>query len=220
MINKFNITFLFILFLSTISIAQNDVKFEGVIIFDMEMENDGMDPTAASIINDLQTKIYIKGHLNRTEINSPLGNNITITDSKNNSNVNLIDLMGNKYLIRSGSEDIKKQELISNEIIIKYSDEKKQIAGYNCKKADLFHPKEGSISVYYTEEISNSAYDSRFKDLKGLALEYEISQFGVKMIVTAKEVRKEMVDVKLFDIPKGYKETTQDELIKIFEGKN
>ena len=40
------------------------------------------------------------------------------------------------------------------------------------------------------------------------------------MIVTAKEVRKEMVDVKLFDIPKGYKETTQDELIKIFEGKN
>ena len=219
MINKFNFTVFFILLLTTITIAQNNSEFEGVIIFNMEMENEGMDPTSASMINDFETKIYIKGHLNRTEINSLLGNNITITDTKTNSYVNLMELMGNKYLIRSNAEEIKNQELMSKEIVIKYIDEKKEIAGFSCKKAEFYHPKEGSINVYYTEQYSNSAYDSRFKDLKGLPLEYEINQFGVKMIVTAKEVKKELVDIKMFDIPKGYKETTHEELINIFEGK-
>jgi hypothetical protein len=51
------------------------------------------------------------------------------------------------------------------------------------------------------------------------AIEYELNQFGLKMIFTAKEVKKESVDSKLFEIPQGYKETTQEELMKMFEGK-
>lgn len=194
--------------------SQNNSDFEGVIIYDMEMEDVGMDPTSASTFDNLQTKTYIKGHESRSEIKSDFGNNVTITDSKKKISIILLDIMGMKFSISSNFEQAQ-----NNEIVIKYTDEKKLIAGYTCKKAELIDPKEGSISVFYTEEIPISIYDTRFIGLKGFPLEYEVNQFGLKMIVTAKEVNKEAVNSTLFDIPEGYRPTTQQELIKMVEGK-
>ncbi len=107
--------------------------------------------------------------------------------------------------------------------IIKYLDETKMIAGYKCKKAEVtMKSKEGkaeTFTVFYTDEIPSSETKNMFEGLKGMPLEYSISQGGVNMTFSTKSIEKMAVPDSKFELDKaGYKVTTLEELQKSMMG--
>lgn len=202
--------------------------FEGKVNYEISITGGNMPPEALAMFAGSELTIFIKGSRSRADVNMGMQNTTTITDNKTSSSVILMNMMGNKFKIKS---DPAKKEEKTSDVSVKYLDETKVIAGYKCKKADItFKDKSGeplTTTVYYTEEISNHmGNDNRtgqFKNLKGMPLEYEMNaDRGMKMKMTAKVVSKESVPDSKFDIPADYKETTiedmQKEMMKMMQG--
>lgn len=195
--------------------------FEGVVTYDVRMESPALPPEAMAMMQGSQMKIYTKNEKTRVELKMGPSENITIVDSKAKTSVSLIDIMGNKYMIKSNMEDNKEEAKTE----LKYVDGTKEIAGYKCKKAEMtVTATDGSkhnFEVYYTEDIPNtSGYKNSIKGLKGFPMEYGMyaPEYNMTMYFTVKTISKETVADSKFEVPAGYKETTREELMKGFQG--
>ena len=202
-----------------LSFTTSTPEFEGKISYEITVDAGNMPPEALAMFEGSQLNIYIKGTKSRSDVSMGFQNTSTISDMKTNTSVTLMDIMGNKYKIKS---DPTKDEK-SADVSVKYLDATKEIAGYKCKRAEItFKDKSGNeqvTGIYYTEEIANyTGNDSRnsmFKNIKGMPLEYEMrAERGMKMKMTAKAISKEKVPDSKFDIPTDYKETTAEDLQK------
>ena len=66
----------------------------------------------------------------------------------------------------------------------------------------------------------NVEYNSQFKNLEGLPLEYELVQGPLKIKYTVSKISLNQVPASKFDIPKtGYRELTYEESRKMGSGK-
>jgi GLPGLI family protein len=128
-----------------------------------------------------------------------------------------MDIIGNKTAMKMTEAEMARQKRKVPEYEIKQTEEKREIAGYPCKKADI-KSKDGDFSVWYTEDIAvrNSNWDSPFKGIHGFLMEFAMVQNGMNMKLAAKKVSEEKVDDSMFIIPEGYKMTTPEELQKMF----
>jgi GLPGLI family protein len=193
--------------------------FEGTVTYAISFEGSGLPPEALTMLNGAEAITHIKGDKRRTDMNMAIQSTTAIMDTKTKQIVTLMDIMGQKYLIRMNEADIKKEDEKAPETTIKYLDETKMIAGYKCKKAEVtVKTKEGKeevVNVYYTDEIPSAELKTAYKGLKGFPMEYMINQGGIKMTFTAKSVSKDPVPDTKFDIPKeGYTETTMEDFQK------
>lgn len=195
--------------------------FEGKIIYSIDFTGTNMPPQAKNMMAGSKATIYIKATKSRTEMS--MGPQITtsIYDSKTNTSVTLMEMMGSKYKIKT---DATKKDEKAPDMKVNVTSETKTIAGYVCKKAEVtIKDKSGSshnTMIWFTEEISNrmntaSENGLQFKDIKGMPLEYEVqAQNGMSMKMIATSVSKETVADSKFSIPDGYKETTIEEMQK------
>lgn len=161
---------------------------------------------------------YIRGDMSRIDMNLNVVNYVYIINTKKESVVTLLDNHGDKYLIRSDrkayAEDYRKYEAVQ----FIDQDETREIAGYTCRKAIGKMPDGSTFDVFYTTGLvaENRAYNRRFMNLKGIPLEFEIvMKAGAKMRAVATDVDLSPQPASIFDIPKGYREITQEELKKI-----
>jgi GLPGLI family protein len=199
--------------------AQKKTPFEGIVKYAISFEGSGLPPEALTMLNGAESVTYIKGDKRRTDMNMAIQSTSAISDAKTKTIVTLMDIMGQKYLIRMNEADIKKEEAKAPDVSYKYLDETKEIAGYKCKKAEAtIKAKEGKeevINIFYTDEIPTTELKAAYKGLKGFPMEFMVNQGGMKMTFTTKSVSKEPVADSKFDIPKeGYKETTMEEFQK------
>lgn len=195
--------------------------FEGKIVYSIDVNNPNMPPQAKSMMAGSKATIYIKATKSRTDMNMGPQTTTSIYDSKTNTSVMLMEMMGSKYKIKT---DAAKKDEKSPDVKVNVTSETKTIAGYTCKKAEVtMTDKSGSshvTNIWFTEEISNRMNTAnengyQFKDIKGMPLEYEIkAQNGMSMKMTATSVSKESVADSKFDIPSDYKETTMEEMQK------
>jgi GLPGLI family protein len=215
---KFSALFIFIASAITFSFTTSD--FEGKINFEISVSGGNMPPEAQAMFAGSELNVFIKGTKSRSEMTMGFQSTVNITDRKANTSVALMDVMGNKYMIKT--DNSKDKEKMSD-AVVKELDETKTIAGYKCKKAEItFKDKSGkeqTTTVFYSEDIANQmGFDKRnyqFKGIKGMPLEYEVkSENGMTMKMTAKSVTKENVSDDKFVIPSGYKETTMEEMQK------
>ena len=198
-------------------------NFEGIVTYGISFENSGLPPEALQMLKGAESIIYIKGDKRRIDMNTAMQSTISIVDSKTKTVLTTMDIMGQKYLLKTTEADLKKEKETAPTTTIKYIDETKEIAGYKCKKAEVTSKtkegKEETVVIYYTEEIPASDVKSTFEGLKGTPLEYTITQGGVKMTFTTKTISKESVPDSKFELAKdGYKETTLEELQKEMMG--
>ncbi|MDF2438006.1 MAG: hypothetical protein K0Q95_2382 [Bacteroidota bacterium] len=201
------------------SFAQKAVPFEGTVTYGISFEGSGLPPEALTMLNGAESVTYIKGDKRRTDLNMAIQSTTSLMDTKSKQIITLMDIMGQKYMIKMNEADIKKEEAKAPETSIKYIDEKKMIAGYNCKKAEVTvkskEGKEDVMNVYYTEEIPTSDLKAAYKGLKGFPMEFAMNQGGLKMTFTTKSVSKDPVPDSKFDVPTdGYKETTMEDFQK------
>jgi GLPGLI family protein len=215
-----------IFFVLCVFAGLNAQDFEGRI--DFEIKNEGTSDPRMSMMLPKKSAMYVKNGNIRMEMDMAMGmKSASITDGKSGSSVTLMDMMGQKYAIESGSNDelIKKQQE-KMKVAVNQTGEQKTIAGYPCQKAvvtftDTTTAKETALNVWYTNDIKigNKHVQGPFASIEGSMLEYSISQQGFSMQFTATKVVKQPVDDTKFEIPTDYKRTTQEELMRMFGGR-
>jgi GLPGLI family protein len=184
--------------------------FEGAVTYSVSVDN----PQAASMMQGSTIKTYIKGTKTKTVSDMGIYKSTTIADrGTSDEPIVLVEMMGNKYQIKP--DPTKKKE--DKDPVIKYTDDTKTIAGYNCQKAEVTITGDDGQSyttnVYYTEDIvTPPAKNGQFKGMKGFPLEFSMKQRGMNMAVSATKVDKQSVSDDTFTVPSGYKLMTREEM--------
>ncbi|HXB43790.1 MAG TPA: hypothetical protein VNV85_07025 [Puia sp.] len=166
--------------------------------------------------------IYIKGNMVCSEMKSSLFSSSTIYDSKTGQAVILKEVSGQKLLIHLSAENWQEMNRPYDGITFTNTAETKTIAGYKCIKATGKSKSGAELIVYYTTEIipDNKDYNSKFKNLDGLPLEYQLINNNLTIQYTVSKVNLNPVPASKFDIPKsGYREMTYEESKKFKAGK-
>lgn len=99
---------------------------------------------------------------------------------------------------------------------IKHTGKTKTIAGYKCKQVIGTSSDGDKLEFWYTDALHLVAKgaDYSIPGIKGLPLEMDIVQEGMKIKMTATEVSTDKLDSGLFstEIPAGYKETNMENM--------
>lgn len=203
--------------------AGSGKPFEGVISYKITFPDSKFTEAQLGMFPKLVV-VSIKGTKSRTEINSSMGNQVSITDYADKTKIGLFDIMGQKYAVKSTAEEIEKENAKQSNVKVTLSDETKEIAGYKCKKATVTSEEDGvknSYEVFYTNELGGKGtnFDNAlYKDIDGVLMEFIMKAPQFSMKFTASSVEKKSISAKDFEIPADYKLTTEEELKSKFGG--
>ncbi len=213
---KFLFVFTFSFSLSKTGFPQQVIS-EGILIYNISIETGSKEPKMADMLDGATTTIYFKGAQTKSEMVSGLGKETTIYDSRTGTGVILKDYSGQKLMITLDKEDWEKKNRKYEGINYEISDETVNIAGYECKKAIATLKDGNSFTVYFAPglKVSNLNYDNPFKNLPGLAVQYEWKSGKMMFKYTLAKINSETVPLARFEIPKsGYRVLTFEETQK------
>ena len=198
---------------------------EGAVFYDVSVQTGSSQPQMADMFDGAKAVLYLRGSLSRSELNSALGNTSTIFDHRNGTGLVLRDFGTQKLLIRMNHDNWADKNRKYEGIEFKPTGETKTIAGYKCEKADATLKDGTKFTVFFTREVvtENTEYDPQFKNLPGLALEYESTVGNLKVKYSASRVSFDPVPMQKFEAPKsgtGYRELTYEESVKKNPGNN
>jgi GLPGLI family protein len=212
--------FLGVFTLVTILSMQAQVK-EGSVTYNVIFE--GMPPEQAGMMKGTEMKMFFKEKKSRSEFSNAFFNSTTISDD--NSSTTLMEQMGQKQFYTMKKEDMEKEAKKTPDPKITYTEEKKTIATYECKKAIIEMKNEkgetNKVDVWYTEKLQGPSGSSggrmggQFKGLKGAPLEFSMQQGPMKMLMTATNVSATAVPDSKFSVStEGYTEIKLEDLKK------
>lgn len=218
------------------------VKAQENYTIKMSIKTEGL-PAEMAAYGEQDLTTYIKGDKAKTEISSMMFSSITYIDGQKVTS--LTDAMGNKSGYTTTKEELEladKNEPTEKPSIV-YTEEKKMIAGYECKKAivtSLTKDKKESITtVWVTDKIVNKHKQvgrsgrgrgmADLSDLKGypLAMEMPMSMQGAeaKIVMTTLEVSSQVIDDSVF-VPNtegytmmSYKEMREKQKLMMQQGR-
>ncbi len=196
-------------------LAQKKSTFEGIVKYALTLEDSQLPPEATAMFSNAEVVVYITPEMQRTDVNMIIQSTTSIVDMQKKTISTIMEMGGQKYLIKMNEEDIRKEEKESSELKIKYLEETKEVAGYKCSKAEITTAEspEKVMMVYFTEDIPVSNLKPVYKGLKGFPLEYTINMGGIQMKFAAKTISKENIPASTFETARnGYIETTVEEL--------
>ncbi|HMH33602.1 MAG TPA: hypothetical protein VK543_11255 [Puia sp.] len=211
------LSILFVVGLANAGLAQKKVS-EFTIVYNSTVTSTAAKGNAPYTATNT---VYIKGNMSRTDVTSPLASFSTIHDAKTGSAVVLREVSGQKLLIRMNAENWQDKNKHYAGIRFTNEPETKIIAGYKCMKAAATTPDSLHIAVFYTKDIvsDNKDYDSEFKNLDGLPLEYELRKGNITIKFILASINLNPVPASKFDIPtSGYREMTYEESKKLGVG--
>jgi len=202
---------------SVMSFAQME---EGHIVYDIEMTSD--DPEMAMAVmmfSGSKMNLYFGDNKARTDLD--MGSMMSMSTVVDNETEEILILMGGmigERAVLTNSEEMETDQEEVEEPTVTLTKEKKEIAGYKCKKAIITDADGNEMEYWYTEDIKTVTTDKKaaISKLPGLALQYAVDREGMMMSFTAKTVEtsldKETIKEKLsLEIPEGYEEMTYEE---------
>ncbi len=213
MMKKKNILLVVTLFLTIGGFAQKTMS-EGTIVYDVVVNTGNKEPQMADALDGATTTVYIKGTKSRTDMVSALGTESNIYDSKTGSAVILKEYSSQKLMITLTKENWEAKNKAYADVSFDYTNEAKEINGYSCKKAIAKMANGKTFNVYYTTDVvvSNKEYNYTFKNLPGLAIQYEIEAGKTKIKYTVSKIDFAAVAASKFDTPKtGFRVMTYEE---------
>ena len=211
---SFFIIFLFSFALISSSATAQKSFTEGTLVYNMSVETGSGEPKIADMFDGATTTIYLKGTMSRTELVSSLGSEATIYNASTGSGVILKDYSGQKLMITLTAQNWTQNNSKYEGIVFENTSNTENIAGFSCKKAIAKLKNGESFTVYYTSEVNvaNKSYDSQFKTLSGLPVQYEMQSGKMMLKFTLASISYNPVSSSKFEIPKsGYRVLTYDE---------
>jgi GLPGLI family protein len=187
---------------------------EGSLVYDVSVSTGSTEPQMADAFDGATTTVYIKGAKSRTETTSALGAEASIYDSKTGTAVILKEYSSQKLMITLTKENWAAKNKAYQNVTFTYVEEYKEIGGYKCQKAIATMANGKTFNLFFTKEITiaNTEYVHAFKNLPGLAMEYEIETAKSKIKYSLTKVSFDVVAASKFDIPStGYRVMTYEE---------
>lgn len=208
-----------ILFLLIVSfqIKAQRVFSEGVLVYNMTVETGSGQPKMADMFDGATTTVYLKGNLSRVDLVSGLGKESTIHNAAKGTATILKDYSGQKLMITLTPADWEANNKKYNGITFESTGETATISGFKCEKAIAKLRNGTNFTVWYTPDakVANASYDVQFKNLPGLAVQYEMTSANMKLKFTLSRISYETVSSSRFDIPtSGYRVMTYQETLK------
>ncbi len=203
-------TLIVLVLVAAFSFAQKTIS-EGTLVYDIIIQSGNKETDA---LDGGTVTVYLKGGQSRSEMSSALGKEITIHETKTGSAIILKEYSGQKLMITLTKDNWAAKNKTSNDIKFDLGTETKNIAGYTCNKAVAKMPDGSSFIVYYAPDlvVTNKEYNATFKNLPGLAMQYERESGTMKYKYTLSKINFEPVPASKFDFPKsGYRVMTYDE---------
>jgi len=197
--------------------------FEGVITYKISYPDSKFTESQMGMFPKVLT-VSISGEKSKSEIVTAMGNQVEITDYALQTKVALLDIMGQKYAIKSNFEEIRKELESGPKAKVQVTSETKMIAGYNCKKALVTVDDKGTkytLDVYYTSELGpkKANFDNPiYNEIDGVLMEFTMKTEQVTMKFAATSVEKRSISPKEYEIPSEYTVTTKEDLKSKFGG--
>lgn len=201
----------------SLSVKSQKVFSEGVLVYNIAVETGSGQPKMADMFDGATNTVYLKGNLSKVELVSGLGKEATIhNDSKGNATI-LKDYSGQKLMITLTPSDWIANNKKYEGITFEPTGKSATISGFRCLESIAKLKNGTNFTVWYTPEIkvANISYDVQFKNLPGLAVQYEMTSGNMKFKFTLAKITFESVPVTRFDVPtSGYRVMTYQETLK------
>ncbi len=212
-----------VLFISINASAQAQKLFSGTIEYEITYPGADLDPaTAASLPTSLS--MTVSGKKSRVDMSQGMMNIIKINNAETMSSISLLDIVGQKYCIKTNKEEIEKAIAELPEAKVTLTEETKDIAGKKATKAVIIFTEEDGTEtteeIYFCPEIGGDGFnfDTPYRNINGGLLEYKMVSGDITMLFTAKEIKSKKIKDTVFMIPSDYQEVTPEELQSIFGG--
>lgn len=218
---KSSVSFLTALAISLFSLSvQAQKQFtDGSLVYNISISSEKNEASIgnASSLDGATLTLYLNPSQSRTEMNSTLGVETTVYNSKKSLGFILKEYSGQKLMITlDGGNWSDKNKLYENLKFI-ISNDLVDVAGYKCKKATAQLPNGKMFTVYFNPDIvlSNKTYNSSFPQLNGLPIQYEIQSGNLSFKYTLNAMNGENISTSKFEAPKSgfrvmsYEETQQ-----------
>jgi hypothetical protein len=204
------------------ALIANAQKFEGKIdatisVLKAPAEMAGMEAMMGQTITS-----SFKGHRSHTLMRNMMGTTAVITDSIKKEMIILNDMMGQKTAMvtpmETNATPTENMGLELNGAKITKVNERKLIAGYDCKKAMVDVKDENgavtTVELWYCEQIAPVEMKG---EIRGTPMEFTMTVEGITMKYEVTAVTKEVVAESLFSIPAGYTLQSMDQMYQNFE---
>jgi hypothetical protein len=202
-------------------------KFTGKITYSISYEGKQIDEATQDMMPKTMAS-YIGDGFTKNVLFTGMGKQTVIYDVNAKLKTVMIDMMGQQFAIESSAEEIEKEFEQVPDGDVEFTDETKEIAGYQCKKIIIsFKNDDGEVTsqniAWYTDEMVVSPelnFDMKyFKDVQGVLMEYQMDMDGgTFMKFTATEVEKKKISSNEFEVPENYKKVTREELMNSLGG--
>ncbi|MDB4061587.1 hypothetical protein N8371_09640 [Vicingaceae bacterium] len=182
---------------------------EGKIEYDVSYPNISEDNFMLDLLPKNMTTTFVDNSY-RSDVVAGMGifKTSIICNAEKEKLIHSIKMLQTKYASELSKEDFKKFNPAFNEVEVTFTDESKDIAGYNCKSADakVLGDSVWTFKVFYTDEINieNVNAYTPFKPIKGVLMEYELLSNNVLMKFTATKVIQEDIDVSVLSLEEDY----------------
>ena len=197
--------------------------FTGTVVFDVKAEGDIPEQAKAMMPTEMTLKLIPEKQ--SMAMNFGMMEQKTIYDAATQESNSMMNVMGQKLVIKVTAAQIQEQRLAQGETTgVKLADDTKTIAGYLCKKAIITKKvKDGAdvtMEVYYTDDIdvSKFKFSNAIPELNGFPMEYTMKNGPMAFKMTARSVKKENIAASEFVVPADYKQVTSEQLKTMFGG--
>lgn len=204
--------------------AAKKKNFTGKITYSITIQADNLPEQAKAMMPKTMT-LYVGEDKTKTELFTQVGMQGSIENMEDKSKIALLEMMGQKYVIRDSWEEVQKEKESMPAMETERTGETKEILGYQCEKivARTVENGETYATAWVTAELPvheniNFANEA-FSGISGMLLEFEMDAgSGMVMVFSAIEVEKKKIKDKVFEVPEGFQETTREELQGAFGG--
>ncbi len=221
--------FFAILVLATVFTACDSIKpgggkiTEGKVSYKIDLSATEMSFIQKQLFEAAKLTISFKDAFMKTDFDLGMVAISVTADGNTKTGLMLSSMMGNKTAIKMSAEDFSKKEKEKGKYTVEYSDETKEIAGYNCKKANLKLENGSTLAIYYSEDIQPAQINTDFtyEGIKGFPLEMQIDMNGMKINMVASSVDGTPLPADYFsmEIPEGYTESDMNQFSGAMGGK-
>lgn len=191
---------------------------EGVIEYSVTFPY--LDDSNSMMASLLPDKMYL--HFKRDRFSSELATvgglfkNRFVSDQNEMQLVHQMKIFKKKLESGYDETSVHRQLMNMPNLTIIETNEVDSIAGYACKKAiGIYdHIALPEMIIYYTDEINVDSpnWCTQFHPIKGVLMQYEIEQFGIRMRFRANTVQAVEVDSEKLGPEPGYDRVSPDQL--------
>ena len=182
---------------------------EGKIEYDISYPNVPQGNVMLDLMpNKMQTTFVANSY--RSDITAGMGifKTSIICKEGNDKLLHSIKILRTKYASELTEDDFLKFSPEFTSIEVLFNDEIKEIAGYQCKGADIVVQGDSiwGFKVFYTDEIviKNANSHTPFKEIVGVLMEYQLMSNSILMQFTATTVLQEDVELTDINLEEGY----------------